>query len=156
MQQPASQYFHYVRGGTLEFDVYKSWSVRGSYIERPPFLSSGYLDQDFLASVQTGSQFLSSGMFGVYGYAGIGRCWGYLKEVEPGPGYDHARRSDYSLNALALSMEGSMNLGRVDFRAGHSQLVGRMKSDRDETKVAWPFTTYYVSLATTLISGSRR
>lgn len=156
MQQPASQYFHLVQGGSLDVSLVRSWAVRGTYFERPIFRSEGYIDQDLFAFAQTGSSFMKKGPVDVYGYIGAGRCWGYIKEEEPQPGHSNPRRNDYSMTAAAFSMEAAIASRFAEFRLGHSLLVGRTRSDVYSSKVAWPFTIFYLTLSTPLLDSGIR
>lgn len=148
MQQPASQYYHLVYGGNLDISLVDSWSIRGTYFERPAFHSAGYVDQDFFAYAQTGVSFFRKGIFDVYSYIGAGRGWGYLKEESPTEGREKVRRNDYTLQALALSMEVSALFSWADVRIGHSLFVGKGDNDQTKSQVAWPFATYYLALST--------
>lgn len=158
MQQPASQYFHLIQGGSLDISLYRSWAVRATYLERPVFRSAGYVDQDLFAFAQTGSSFFNHGIFDIYGFAGVGKCWGYIKEEEPSDGSSAVKRNDYTMNALALTMEGASQLSFLEVRIGHSLLVGKSSSDIYQSKVAWPFSIYYLTLSVPLLGGkgSRR
>ena len=154
MQQPASQYYHLVRGGSVEVSVYKSWSFRGTYLERPPFSNAGYIDQDIFVYGQTGSEFFKKDLFGVFGYVGAGRCWGYIKEDDGNYSGQSVHRSDYSIAAFVLTMESSITTKYLSVRFGHSLLTGRAASDSRSSNVAWPFTVFYLSLSAPIFSDN--
>ncbi|MCX6124916.1 MAG: hypothetical protein NTV34_09240, partial [Proteobacteria bacterium] len=126
-----------------------------TYLERPPFSNGGYVDQDIFVFGQTGSEFLRSDLFGVFGYIGAGRCWGYIKEEKSNYSEQSAHRSDYSIGAFVLTMESSITTKYLSVRFGHSLLTGRAASDSRSSNVAWPFTVFYLSLSAPIFSENR-
>jgi hypothetical protein len=146
LQQPASQYYHLVRGAAAEVNLWKSWVVRANYLERPEFQAAGFVDQDFISFVDTGCSFFKRDQFDILAYGGFGRAWGYLKRVEP-LGDGTVNRNDYSMNVLSVSMELSANLKWIDLRLGHAQHIGQGDKYQTEAKVAWPFSTYYLAVS---------
>lgn len=147
LQQPASQYYHLIYGGSADVQLYRSWSLRGTYLERPAFSNAGFIDQDFLGYVETGCSFFKHKYGNILGFVGAGRAWGYVKQdpiFEKDPSLS---RSDYKMNVLALSMEAEFDLGYVDARLGHVMHVGQGDKTQTQSKVAWPYSAYYVSLS---------
>lgn len=158
MQQPTSQYYHWIYGGILDVGPTDDLSVRASYFERPAFRSAGYVDQEFLSFLQAGGSISRRSVFDIYGYVGAGRVWGYIKEDLPKENADTAKRETFSMPALALSMEAGISVGLLDLRLGHSMAVCLGANDQIKTKVAWPYSTYYMT-ATIPVEfgpGSRR
>ena len=145
MQQPTSQYYHWIYGGMFDVGPTPNYSLRASYFERPAFHSAGYVDQEFLAFAQGGGLITRKSIVDIYGFLGAGRVWGYLKEEEAETALVPAKRETFSMPAAALSMEAGFALGAMDVRIGHSQIVCMGTSEQLRSKVAWPYTTYYLT-----------
>lgn len=145
MQQPTSQYYHWIYGGMFDVGPTPGLSLRASYFERPAFHSAGYVDQEFLAFAQMGGLIARKSIIDIYGFIGGGRVWGYLKEDNSEVASTPVRRETFAMPAAAFSMEASLSLGLVDMRIGHSQIVCMGTSDQVKSKVAWPYTTYYLT-----------
>ena len=145
MQQPTSQYYHAVRGGHFDAANEKeSLVARIAYTERPEFIDAGYRDRDFAAWIQFGQKLVNYGNVGISAFAGAGEVWGYIKDDKP----SKARREDFSLPGLALSMEASSTWDHFDMRLGHSIFAGQKDKTQLESFVVWPYTFFYLSLAT--------
>lgn len=153
MQQPTSQYYHWMYGGIFDVGPTPNLSLRGSYFERPAFHSAGFVDQEFMSFIQGGGSITRKNVFDIYGFAGLGRVWGYIKEDlakdDPAP----IRRETYSMPSIVLSMEAGVALAALDLRIGHSQIVCMGSRDQVSTKVAWPYTSYYLTATLPLEFG---
>lgn len=146
LQQPASQYYHYIQGAGAELQLWNSWVVRGQYLERPRFAASGYVDQDFISFVDTGCGFFKWNWLEILGYGGVGRAWGYIKREQP-LSTSEQNRNDYQMTVFSVTMEAGVHLEFLDVRLGHSQHIGQGDRYQTEAKVAWPFSTYFLSLS---------
>lgn len=145
MQQPTSQYYHWIYGGMVDVGPTPNLSLRGSYFERPAFHNAGFVDQEFLAFMQGGGSITQKSIFDIYGFIGGGRVWGYIKDEASVDGLTPMRRETFAMSALALTMEAGLSFAYMDLRLGHSQILCMGTSEQIKNKVAWPYSTYYVT-----------
>ena len=90
--------------------------------------------------------FFKKDKFEILSYIGVGRAWGYIKEVPIESGQTR-RRNDYKLNVVSLSMEAAYNNDFIDTKIGHSMHIGQGDSAQTNAKVVWPYSTYYLSFS---------
>lgn len=152
MQQPSSQYYHYVYGGQL--DIARKDDVaymRLQYLERPAFESAGFIDQDFSAAVFFGKSVLKRGGFGVSALVGAGQNWGYLKEAK----VDNPRREAYRMPGIGTALEAKWSSARVDLRVSYQTMICQNDRELFDYYVAWPFSWFLLSASTPISFGGR-
>lgn len=150
MQQPSSQYYHYVYGGQLDLARAEDASfIRGQYLERPVFRHGGFQDQDFSAAVLFGARVLKHKNFGVSAVLGGGYAWGYLKEDEQ----ENPRRQTYRLPGVATGVEGRWSNSWIDIRLSHQLMICQNDNEQLQAHVAWPFTWFLFSVSSPLSWG---
>jgi hypothetical protein len=150
MQQPSSQYYHYVYGGQLDLARQNDVAIlRLQYIERPAFRNAGYVDQDFSGAVLFGKSVLTTGNIGVNALVGGGYTWGYIKDdsdVAP-------RREAYRLPGITTSLEAKWGTSSIDFRLAQQMMICQNSKTQAEAYVAWPFTWLLFSMSTPISIG---
>ncbi|MEI6398827.1 MAG: hypothetical protein WCO71_08665 [Pseudomonadota bacterium] len=150
MQQPSSQYYHYVYGGQLDLARKNDVAMlRLQYLERPAFRNAGYVDQDFSAAAMFGKSVLRIGNIGVNALVGGGYAWGYIKDdADVAP-----RREAYRLPGIATSLEAKWGTNNIDFRLAHQMMICQSSKVQAEAYVAWPFTWFIFSMSTPISIG---
>ena len=150
MQQPSSQYYHYVYGGQLDFARKNDVAMlRLQYLERPAFRNAGYIDQDFSAAAMFGKSVLNVGNIGINALVGWGYTWGYIKDdTDVAP-----RREGYRLTGVATSLEAKWGTTNIDFRLAHQMMVCQNSKTQAEAYVAWPFSWFLLSLSSPISIG---
>lgn len=152
MQQPSSQYYHYVYGGQLDLARKEDAAfMRAQYLERPAFRRAGFVDQDFSAALLFGARVFKYKDLGINAVIGGGYAWGYLKE----DAVDVPARESYRLPGIATGIEGRWTGKWIDIRAAYQHMICQNDRDQLEAYVAWPFNWFLVSLSTPIKWGER-
>lgn len=152
MQQPSSQYYHYVYGG--QFDLARKEDaafMRVQYLERPAFHHAGYVDQDFSGALMFGARVLKHGNLGISAVIGGGYAWGYLKEDAA----ENPQREAYRLPGVATGIEGRWSIKHVDVRISHQLMICQNDRAQLAAYVAWPFTWFLLAVSTPVTWGER-
>jgi hypothetical protein len=152
MQQPSSQYYHYVYGGQLDVARKDDAAyLRLQYIERPAFKSAGFIDQDFSSSLFFGKSVLKQGGLGIGALIGAGYAWGYLKEAEGSA----PKREAYRMPGFGAGIEGKWANKSIDIRASYQTLICQNDRSQFDYYVAWPFSWFLVTVSTPITIGGR-
>ena len=156
MQQPSSQYFHFVRGVGAELGFFsEKLNLRGVYEERPAFRSQGFEDQETFSTLQIGQKIKAVLWGDLYVYAGITRVAGYIRctdscETNTAMGLTTLEERSFSMEAASFSLEHSWNYGKFHFAPGLQSTTAFSSPDQTSIKVAWPYSLIYIALGVRL------
>jgi hypothetical protein len=145
MQQPSSEYYHFVQGAFVQLITSQSnHGVRLSYWERPVFRSNSFQDQEFGAvavaqfAVRRGKNW--RGNLGI----GAGRVQGYISALdERGV---RTTSSRFHIDGLASELSLQWKLGRLHFGIDHGMMIGLGPKIETEAYVAWPYQTIFINI----------
>ncbi len=152
MQQPSSQYYHYVYGGQVDIARKDDAAyMRLQYLERPAFRSAGYVDQDFSAALFFGKSVYKKGPLGIGALIGTGYNWGYLKEIAG----DAPSREAYRMPGIGTGIEGKWSTDRLDVRLSYQTMICQNDRSQIDYYVAWPFSWFLLSASTPINLGGR-
>lgn len=147
MMQPASQYFHIVRGGFLDWGREdQKFLIRLSYIERPVFESSGYADQEMGGFAGLGTQAWWSKNYSLLVFAGAGQMRGYSKLSDSASGDGGVSRRDFVLAGLSLALELGVQWQHINLAVNHHLFTGFSTREQTSAFVAWPYTFFLLKL----------
>jgi len=139
MTQPSSNYYHAVYGGYFDLGSDDRWIFsRISYVERPKYSASGYIDQDYASSVVIGTKVTKAKTHGLLAGIGGGIVGGYIK---PDPNYSDAtgEKRSYKLPGLVTMIEYTLDWNHIDLGFGHQTFIGHAESEQLKAYVAWPY-----------------
>jgi hypothetical protein len=152
MQQPSSQYYHYVYGG--QFDIARNDDVaymRLQYLQRPAFKNAGFVDQDLSSALFFGKSVLKKGSFGIGALVGAGYNWGYIKEIDNAT----ASREVYRMPGIGTAIDGRWTSKAVDIRLSYQIMICQNDRELFRYLVAWPFSWFLLSVSTPIEWGGR-
>jgi hypothetical protein len=152
MQQPASQYYHYVYGAELDLAKNQDAGLfRAQYLQRPIFKNAGYSDQDSSAAFFFGSNLISYGSLGATAFIGGGYAWGYIQKDQTAS--EAAKKETYRLPGISTSIEARWSLAHLDMRLSHQVMICQNSKDQATAYVAWPFTWFLLSISSPINVG---
>lgn len=141
MQQPSSNYFHYIYGVYGEINNKNNGlSLRVGYLERPLFEAVGFVDQEFFRFVEIGSNLNVAKGHDIYVHMGGGEVNGFIK-VDKHNSYQLIRGEDryFSLKGLALAMEYVFSFSMFEMALSQLSFVGYGNDAQFKAYVAWPY-----------------
>ncbi len=145
MQQPTSHYYHLIYGGLFEISAEKDVAIgRVSYVERPAFKKSGFVDQDRGIFAMIGRKLGKAATHGVYPFFGVGQVSGYVRSDPAAAGITERETRTFALPGLVAALEYQARFGPVAIGGGHQTFVGYVDADELRAFVAWPYNFYQV------------
>lgn len=144
MQQPTSQYYHLVYGGNLEV-LTESEGVIGrfSYLERPKFVASGFVDQETFLSATIGSKITKAKNHGLYAFAGGAYAAGYIRPEDESSNLD---RRGFQMRAATFGLEYGGKWRSFFASVSHQTIIGVINKQQSDINVAWPYQFYLANL----------
>lgn len=116
--------------------------LRIQYLQRPPFTSKGYVDQDFSGALMVGKSVLQRKEWGITALFGGGYAWGYIRSTKDG-----SLSNSYSLPGPTVAIDGRWSTKGIDVRLTHQVLVGHNSKEHLNAYVVWPFNWFVFSVS---------
>lgn len=145
MQQPGSEYYHFVKGVSLSAKPSRTdLGFKLSYWERPQFKSQNYIDQEF--GLTASFQFIAKkGKNWSWGLGvGVGRVEGYVAEVDDQG--ERLKSSRFSLSGLYNEWAFSWFFGKISLNLSQGVMIGFGPKIETDAYVAWPYQTILISV----------
>jgi len=147
MQQPTSQYYHYVYGSYAEVSTDdRKVYLKALYLERPRFNASGFSDQEFVGFGFIGTQLTSAKKpYAINALVGGGKISGYIRQNNSDGEQSYSSRS-YALNGAALGVEASMTFSKFHASLFHQTFIGLSSQEDYDADVVWPFNFFVAKI----------
>lgn len=145
MQQPASQYYLFVRGGQAAFATdSENFHVSLRYLARPKFEQNGFseTEQGYFGLVGTKLNAFDKGPLFLKASIGYGQMQGEIKK--------DGQRVSYRMQGLALDVTGVYRWKIVDLHLTHMTFLGYADAFQTEKRVLWPFQYFLAGLGMVL------
>ena len=147
MQQPTSNYYHFVYGGQADVGTDKdSILLRASYFERPAYRSVGFIDKDYGWSGLLGTKLTKTKKHGLFAFIGLGKVAGYIKTQAANEGTVDPKSRSFDLTGINAAMEYAWQIGRLALGIQHQSLIAFADRSQTEAFVAWPYNLFLLSV----------
>jgi hypothetical protein len=152
MQQPTSQYYHFVYGGYVGVQTEaQRIGLRYQYFERPRFSAAGFEEQEFGHFVFIGGKITDPKKpYGLHAYLGGGKVSGYIKKEEQTNPDIHYPKRRYAINGATLAIDAAIRVSKFEFAIGHQHFTGISSREEFDSHVGWPFNFYSVKIGLAL------
>jgi len=148
MTQPTSSYFHGVYGAFIDVsNETEKLILRASYVERPKFVSGGYIDQEYGFFGQVGTRFGKNKSSGLKCLVGYGRMKGYLAVDRKTNPEGNGSLKTYSLPGPSITLEYVYSWKNFETSISNVSFTGLGDKTQLDAKVAWPYSFSMINFA---------